>query len=90
MTRLETLWLSENMITRIRGLSKCKNLRKLFLSTNKISKIEGLEKLTKLEVLWLTENHISVIIMHFYFTLGIGNYRLKNFGQFKRTKSFLQ
>ena len=48
------------MIPKIRGLMKCKNLKKLFLSTNKITKIEGLDKLTKLRTLWLAENNISV------------------------------
>jgi len=61
LQQLEKLWLNDNEITKIKGISKCVNLKCLYITGNKISKIEGLDKLKKIEVLWLAENNISVI-----------------------------
>lgn len=61
MQQLEALWLNDNLITKMKGLNKCTNLKKLHLTGNKINKIEGIDKLRKLEVLWLAENNISAI-----------------------------
>ena len=55
LTKLTSLDLSENQITKIEGLDK---LEILIFSNNKITKIEGLEYLTNLNVLFLDDNQI--------------------------------
>jgi len=58
---LESLWLNENRIGQIDGLSNCKSLRSLYLSNNEITKLEGLDSLSELEIFWICENQISVL-----------------------------
>ena len=47
---MEKLWIAENEITEINGLSRLGRLKELFLYSNHISRIENLEELTNLEV----------------------------------------
>lgn len=56
-----TLYLNNNLIRKIEGLSHLSKLTFLYLSGNKIQKIEGLEGLTQLNVLDLSSNLIEKI-----------------------------
>ena len=58
---LESLWLNENHISHIDGLSNCKSLKHLYLSNNEIKKLQGLDNLTELEVFWICENQIRAL-----------------------------
>ncbi len=58
---LESLWLNENRITKIDGLTNCKSLKHLYLSNNEITKLEGLDNLTELEVFWICENQVRIL-----------------------------
>lgn len=58
---LESLWLNENRIGQIEGLTNCKSLRNLYLSNNEITKLEGLDTLSELEIFWICENQIRVL-----------------------------
>ena len=59
--QLQKLWLMENCIARIEGLSALTALKELYLYSNRIERIEGLEALTGLEVLWLSDNYLTAI-----------------------------
>lgn len=61
LLHLEQLWMVENNITSMDGLSQNTKLKNLNLSNNRISKIESLDNLTLLEKLWLNENNIRDI-----------------------------
>ncbi len=61
LTKLTTLHLGGNEITKIEGLEKLRNLRILRLNQNKIKKIEGLDQLKNLEELYLGGNEITKI-----------------------------
>ena len=49
---LEKLWIVENELTEIKGLSGLHKLKELFLYSNHITRITNLETLTNLEV-WI-------------------------------------
>jgi len=54
--KIEHLDLSNNRITKIKGLDRLENLKKLILKNNYIEKIEGIEELKNLELLDLSGN----------------------------------
>ena len=56
---LRELFLQENGITRIEGLSGCPRLQRVWLYGNKISRMEGLQPVGELKELWLQQNKIS-------------------------------
>lgn len=58
---LTSLWLNNNLITAIEGLSTLKNLICLYLNDNGIEEITGLDELENLETLCLSNNYISKI-----------------------------
>lgn len=58
---LTSLWLNNNLITVIEGLSTLKNLVCLYLNDNGIEEISGLDELENLETLCLSNNYISKI-----------------------------
>jgi dynein assembly factor 1 len=58
---LTSLWLNNNAIHVIEGLSSCKKLVCLYLNANVIERIEGLDELTNLETLILSSNYIKII-----------------------------
>jgi len=57
-TGVKVLWLQQNAISKIEGISNC-SLKSLFLQENLISEIEGLEALTELDSLHLGTNSIK-------------------------------
>jgi len=58
---LKVLYLSDNKITKIKGLDKLINLQRLNLYNNQITEIEELDKLVNLKELYLHYNQIIKI-----------------------------
>lgn len=61
LTKLKTLSIQSNRITKIENLEGLVNLEELYLSHNGLEKIEGLEKNVKLTTLDIGGNKIQVI-----------------------------
>ena len=59
--KVETLYLSGNQLTNVKGLEKLTQLTELDLSLNKLTDVKGLEKLTKLKTLDLGGNKLTVV-----------------------------
>ncbi len=56
LTKLRSLYLSDNQLTNVKGLENLTQLKQLFLHYNKLTDVKGLEKLTQLENLILRNN----------------------------------
>lgn len=56
---MEQLWLGQNKITSLSGLSSLKNLRTLSIQANRITSLEGLETLPQLEELYISDNLVT-------------------------------
>lgn len=61
LPNIRELYLHDNRILKIEGLSQCVRLEKLWLCSNRIRKIGGLESQGSLRELWLQGNLISSI-----------------------------
>lgn len=64
MMSLEELYLSENFIKEIDGVSSLTNLIILDYSYNQISKLNGIENLQKLEEFWVIFSKYLLIYYH--------------------------
>jgi Leucine-rich repeat (LRR) protein len=59
-TQLTKLWLNENELTTLEGLSSCGGLKCLYCCSNAISSFEGvISHLSLLETLWLADNRLA-------------------------------
>ena len=56
LTKLRSLYLSDNQLTNVKGLENLKQLEGLYLVNNKLTSVKGLEKLTELAQLELKYN----------------------------------
>ena len=60
LTKLETLFLTGNKLTEVKGLEKCTQLVRLNLYNSQLTVLpKGLEKLTQLKTLWLYANNLT-------------------------------
>ena len=59
LTKLRSLYLSDNQLTNVKGLENLTQLKQLFLHYNKLTDVKGLEKLTKLTRLFLNNNQLT-------------------------------
>ena len=57
--KVETLYLSGNQLTNVKGLEKLTQLTELWLNNNQLTDVKGLEKLTKLTYLGLGGNKLT-------------------------------
>lgn len=53
------MYLSNNLITEIKGLANLRNLNILILVSNKITEIKGIDSIEKLGILNLSDNPIT-------------------------------
>lgn len=59
LTGLEQLWLGQNKITALTGLSTLSKLRTLSIQANRITSLEGLEALPQLEEFYISDNLLT-------------------------------
>lgn len=56
---MESLWLGQNKITALTGLSTLSNLKTLSIQANRITSLQGLEALPQLEELYISDNLLT-------------------------------
>lgn len=63
---MQRLWLFENKLTRLEGLSECGELRELCVQSNRIERIgSALNSTVHLESLALADNKVSLLKKYF-------------------------